>query len=61
MKEITQQEFEDNFDSYMDEVEKNKSTFLIKLPDGRGVIMAPVDDDLKELINFKGAETTNND
>jgi PHD/YefM family antitoxin component YafN of YafNO toxin-antitoxin module len=61
MKEITQQEFEDNFDSYMDEVEKKKSTFLIKLPDGRGVIMAPVDEDLKELIDVNRLEITDYD
>jgi hypothetical protein len=50
MNEITQDEFESNFDTYMDQVEKNKETFLIRLPDGRGVVMAPVDDDLKDLF-----------
>ena len=51
MTEITQQEFEDNFDSYMDRVEKNKELFLIRLPDGKGVIMTPVGDDIKHLFD----------
>jgi hypothetical protein len=50
MIEITQQEFEDNFDSYMNRVEKNKELFLIRLPDGKGVIMTPIDDDIKHLF-----------
>ena len=51
MTEITQQEFEDNFDSYMDRVEKNQELFLIRLPDGKGVIMTPVGDDIKHLFD----------
>ena len=51
MIEITQQEFEDNFDSYMDRVEKNKELFLIRLPDGKGVVMTPVGDDIKHLFD----------
>ena len=51
MTEITQQELEDNFDSYMDRVEKNKELFLIRLPDGKGVIMTPVGDDIKHLFD----------
>ena len=51
MIEITQQEFEDNFDSYMDRVEKNQELFLIRLPDGKGVVMTPVADDIKDLFD----------
>jgi surfactin synthase thioesterase subunit len=51
MIEITQQEFEDNFDSYMDRVEKNQELFLIRLPDGKGVVMTPVADDMKDLFD----------
>ena len=52
MIEITQQEFEDNFDSYMDRVEKNQELFLIRLPDGKGVVMTPVADDMKDLFDY---------
>jgi len=41
MIEITQKEFEENFDSYMDRVEKNKEEFLIRTPDGKGFAMIP--------------------
>jgi len=46
MIEITEEEFENNFDSYMNEVENNKKHYLIRLPDGRGVVMAPVDEEV---------------
>lgn len=51
MIEITQDEFEDNFDTYMDRVEKNQEMFLIRLPDGRGVVMAPVDQETKDVFD----------
>jgi PHD/YefM family antitoxin component YafN of YafNO toxin-antitoxin module len=48
MIEITQEEFESNFDAYMDRVENNKELFLIRLPDGRGVVMTPAEE-LEEI------------
>lgn len=51
MIEITQEEFEKNFDAYMDRVEKNQELFLIRLPDGRGVAMAPVDEETKQIFD----------
>jgi PHD/YefM family antitoxin component YafN of YafNO toxin-antitoxin module len=51
MIEITQDEFESNFDAYMDRVEKDHEMFLIRLPDGRGVVMAPVDEETKEVFD----------
>jgi PHD/YefM family antitoxin component YafN of YafNO toxin-antitoxin module len=51
MIEITQDEFESNFDAYMDRVEQNQEMFLIRLPDGRGVVMAPVDEETKEVFD----------
>lgn len=50
MIEITQEEFESNFDAYMDRVEENQEVFLIRLPDGRGVVMAPVDNKTKNFF-----------
>ncbi len=51
MIEISQDEFESNFDAYMDRVEQHKEMFLIRLPDGRGVVMAPVDEETKEVFD----------
>jgi PHD/YefM family antitoxin component YafN of YafNO toxin-antitoxin module len=44
MIEITQDEFEKNFDAYMDQVENNKELFLIRMPDGRATVMMPADE-----------------
>jgi PHD/YefM family antitoxin component YafN of YafNO toxin-antitoxin module len=53
MTEITQDEFESNFDAYMDRVEKNQELFLVRLPDGRGVVMAPVDEETFDTFTEK--------
>ena len=44
MIEITQDEFEKNFDAYMDRVENHKELFLIRMPDGRATVMMPADE-----------------
>lgn len=49
MEEITQEEFESNFDFYMDQVENDKKEFLIRLPDGKAVAMIPALDELKDV------------
>ena len=49
MEEITQEEFEANFDHYMDQVENEKKEFMIRLPDGRAVAMIPALDELKDV------------
>lgn len=53
MIEISQEEFEKNFDSYMDRVEKNKEEFLIRTPEGKGFAMIPSDN----LIDFTQNDT----
>ena len=40
MIEVTFEEFEKNFDSYMDRIEAGES-FLIRQPDGRAVVAVP--------------------
>jgi len=49
MEEVTQKEFEINFDHYMNQVENEKKEFLIRLPDGRAVAMIPALDELKDV------------
>ncbi len=49
MEEITEEEFESNFDFYMDQVEKKKKEFIIRLSDGRAVAMIPALDELKDV------------
>tara|TARA_B000000441_G_C21671812_1_gene307809 strand:+ start:256 stop:468 length:213 start_codon:yes stop_codon:yes gene_type:complete len=40
MTEITAEEFEKNFDTYMDRIE-NGEEFLVRQPDGRAVVAVP--------------------
>ena len=53
MIEITQDEFEKNFDAYMDRVENHKELFLIRMPDGRATVMMPADE-LNEITTEIG-------
>ncbi len=49
MIEVTLEEFEKNFDSYMDRIETNKEEFLVRKPDGSAVVAVPVTDELEAL------------
>ena len=42
MVEVTVEEFEKNFDAFMDRIENNKESFLVKKPDGTAVVAVPV-------------------
>ncbi len=59
MIEITQDEFESNFDAYMDRVENNKELFLIRLPDGRGVVMTPAEEIAQITGEMNDSKITN--
>ena len=41
MVEVTLEEFEKNFDAYMDRIETEGAEFLIRKPDGRAVVAVP--------------------
>ena len=42
MVEVTLEEFEKNFDAYMDRIENNKEEFLVRKDDGTAVVAMPV-------------------
>jgi PHD/YefM family antitoxin component YafN of YafNO toxin-antitoxin module len=44
MIEVTVEEFEKNFDAYMDRIENNKEKFLVKKPDGTAVVAVPAEE-----------------
>ncbi len=44
MIEITLEEFEKNFDSYMDRIESNKEQFIVRKSDGTAVIAMPAEE-----------------
>ena len=41
MREVTEEEFQANFDNYMDLIENQGEHFLVRRPDGSAVIAAP--------------------
>ena len=43
MTEITLEEFEKNFDAYMDRIETNKEEFLVRKADGTAVVAMPAE------------------
>ena len=50
MIEVTVEEFEKNFDQYMQRIEQERETFLIRNEDGTGVVAAPVTEDLEKIV-----------
>ena len=51
MIEVTVEEFEKNFDQYMQRIEQERETFLIRNEDGTGVVAAPVTEDLEKIVD----------
>ena len=49
MIEVTFEEFEKNFDSYMDRIEQKGEEFLVRKSDGTAVVAVPVTDELEAL------------
>jgi hypothetical protein len=43
MVEITVEEFEKNFDAYMERIEVNKEEFLVRKADGTAVVAMPAE------------------
>ncbi len=48
--EITQEDFENDMDSYMDRIEKGE-LFLIRLPDGRAVAAVPAIEEVEKVVD----------
>jgi PHD/YefM family antitoxin component YafN of YafNO toxin-antitoxin module len=44
MIEVTLEEFEKNFDSYMDRIESKKEQFIVRKSDGTAVIAMPAEE-----------------
>ena len=50
MEEVTIEKFESKFDEYMDLIENKNQTYLIRMPDGRAVVAAPMTDDISNVM-----------
>ena len=66
MVEVTLEEFEKNFDAYMDRIETEGAEFLIRKPDGRAVVAVPaskvehLNDQTHALVTDEWYNTYNN-
>jgi len=52
MREVTEEEFQANFDNYMDLIESQGEHFLIRREDGTAVIAAPITEELEPLLDI---------
>jgi|TARA_Y100000004_G_C8889070_1_gene401101 hypothetical protein len=52
LTEVTEAEFEANFDDYMERIEVNQEHFLIRRIDGSAVVAAPITEELEPLLDI---------
>ena len=52
MREVTEEEFQANFDNYMDLIENQGEHFLVRRPDGSAVIAAPITEEIEPLLDI---------
>ena len=52
LTEVTEAEFEANFDDYMERIEVNQEHFLIRRIDGSAVVAAPITEALEPLLDI---------
>ena len=59
MIEITLEEFEKNFDAYMDRIETDKEEFLVRKSDGTAVVAMPAEQLNQEVSQMTDDEWYN--
>ena len=52
MVEVTEQEFQDRFEEYMERIESHGEHFLIRHEDGTAVVAAPITEELEPLLDI---------
>ena len=52
MIEVTEKEFQDRFEEYMERIESHGEHFLIRREDGTAVIAAPITEELEPLLDI---------
>ncbi len=52
MIEVTEQEFQDRFEEYMERIESHGEHFLIRREDGTAVVAAPITEELEPLLDI---------
>ena len=52
MTEVSEEQFQANFDTYMDQIENHGAHYLIRRSDGTAVIAAPITEEIKPLLDI---------
>ncbi len=52
MIEVTEEQFQSDFDNYMEQIESNGTHYLIRRPDGTAVVAAPITEELEPLLDI---------
>ena len=52
MTEVSEEEFQANFDTYMDQIENHGAYYLIRREDGSAVVAAPITAELEPLLDI---------
>lgn len=52
MTEVSEEQFQANFDTYMERIESHGEHFLIRREDGTAVIAAPITEEIEPLLDI---------
>ena len=52
MIEVTEEQFQSDFDAYMEQIESNGAHYLIRRADGTAVVAAPITEELEPLLDI---------
>ena len=52
MIEVTEEQFQSDFDTYMEQIESNGTHYLIRRSDGTAVVAAPITEELEPLLEI---------
>ena len=52
MTEITEEEFEKDFDNIMERIKNDREEFLIRRADGSAVAAVPVDEEIQKILDI---------
>jgi PHD/YefM family antitoxin component YafN of YafNO toxin-antitoxin module len=52
MREVSEEEFQTNFDEYMELIESKQEYILVRRADGTAVVAAPITEELEPLLDI---------
>ncbi|AOV58953.1 PhDYefM tox-ant domain protein [Synechococcus phage S-CAM3] len=52
MIEVSEEQFQSNFDTYMEQIENHGAYYLIRRSDGTAVVAAPITEEIEPLLDI---------